>query len=111
VEVARMNDWEQVLRREFAAEDGSFLLRLRGLVWDDAAFAQLIAAMKQCAADYEGRTAIDRWVAEGFWFTSQFVLEHAGHPSFPRPGGNDGYEQACERLRDLCHWLFVGTRP
>ena len=107
-----MDDWEPVLRRELAAEDGSFLLRLRcELVWDDAAFARLTAAMERCAAAYESRGAIDRWVAEGFWFVAQFVPEHAGHPNFRRPGGVVGYEQACERLRDLCHWLFVGARP
>ena len=106
-----MDDWELVLRREFAAEDGSFLLRLRCLVWDDSAYARLTAAMERCAIAYESRSAIDRWVAEGFWFVEKFVPEHAGHPSFPQPGGVIGYEQACERLFDLCHWLFVGSRP
>ena len=106
-----MGDWEPVLRHEFAAGDGSFLLRLRGLAWDDAAFARLTAAMERCAAEYEGRAVIDRWVAEGFWFVGQFVPEHAGHPRFPRRGGSIGYEEACDRLRGLCHWLFAGARP
>ena len=106
-----MDDWEPVLRREFAAGADSFLLRLRGLEWDDEAFSRLTAAMAQCAAAHEGREVIGRWVTEGFWFVSQFIPEHAGHPRFPRPGGSAGYEPACERVRDLCHWLFVGSPP
>jgi hypothetical protein len=104
-----MDDFEPILRREFDAEEGSFLLQLRcDLVWDKAAFSRLVAAMEKCAVGHEGRQVIARWIAEGFWYLEKFVPEHCGHPAFPRRHGDEYYESAYERLRDLSYWLFVG---
>lgn len=45
--ISTMDETTKVLRREFDAEEGSFLLRLRGdLEWDRAAFTSLERAMR-----------------------------------------------------------------
>jgi hypothetical protein len=107
-----MTEYEPILRQEFAAEEGSFLLQLRcDLVWDQAAFLRLVGAMEQCARDHEGRQTIERWIAEGFWFCGQYIKNWSTHPSFPKPHGDTYYEEAYERLWDLSHWLFVGRSP
>lgn len=106
-----MEGYEATLRREFDAEEGTFLLRLRGeMAWDREAFSRLAEAMEACAADHAGRPVLARWVAEGFWYVSWFVPQWAGHPAFPRPD-EEYYSRACERLFDLASWLFTGDHP
>ena len=107
-----MTEYESILRSEFTAEDGSFLLRLRcDLIWDQAAFSRLVLAMEHCTAAHAGRESIERWVAEGFWYLEQFTPDWSTHPNFPRPHGEKYYEAAYQRLRDLSYWLFVGESP
>jgi hypothetical protein len=107
-----MTEYKPILRHEFTAADGSFLLQLRcDLTWDQAAFSRLVLAMEQCAAAHAGRDVIERWVAEGFWYLEQFVPDWSTHPNFPRPHGEKYYEAAYQRLRDLSYWLFVGDSP
>lgn len=103
-----MDDALTVLRREFGAAEGSFLLRLRGdLVWDRAAFSRLERAMRTACRRYEGRDDLPRWMAEGFYEISHVVTEWTGHPDFPRPA--ERYHQDClARLRDLADWFFRG---
>jgi hypothetical protein len=64
-----------VLRREFEAAEGSFLLCLRGddLGWDRTAFSRLEQAMRVVCAQYEGRDDRPRWMAEGFYEVSHQV--------------------------------------
>ncbi|WP_422925728.1 hypothetical protein [Singulisphaera sp. PoT] len=69
-----MDDFMAVLRREFEADEGSFLLTLRvQLEWERASFSRLVRAMELCAMAYEGRGDIEQWVANGFWYMEQFV--------------------------------------
>ncbi len=104
-----MDDALTVLRREFEAVEGSFLLRLRrDLVWDRAAFSRLEQAMRVACAHYEGHDDVPRWLAEGFYEVSQFVAEWTGHPNFPRPQPAQYYRDCLERLRDLADWFFRG---
>jgi hypothetical protein len=101
--------YELVLKHEFAAEEGSFLVQLRcNLHWDRDAFSRLITAMEQCAVDHQGRDHIERWIAEGFWYLERFTQEWSTHANFPRLHGEDYYQAAYEQLRDLSYWLFVG---
>jgi hypothetical protein len=107
-----MSDYKPTLRREFDAEEGTFLLRLRcDLEWDKEAFSRLVRAMEQCAVDHAGRESIERWIANGFWYTDRFVPEWSSHPGFPRPHGEWYYEAAYERLHALAYWLFFGESP
>jgi hypothetical protein len=107
-----MEDDESILRREFEAEDGSFLIQLRcELTWDKVAFSRLILAMEQCAVARQGKDVLERWIAEGFWYLEKFAQEWSTHEGFPRPHGEEYYEAAYERLRDLSYWLFVGASP
>jgi hypothetical protein len=101
-----------VLRREFAAEDGSFLIQLRpNLTWDKQAFSRLVTAMEACCQAYEGRDTMERWVVEGFWFMSWFVKDWTTHLNFPRPQPPEYHEKALERLNDLAYWFFSGHSP
>ena len=103
---------EEVLRAEFAAEDGSFLLQLRtDLTWDTAAFDRLTTAMLEVLRTTEYADQIPRWVAEGFWLLDTFVRDWSSHPDFPRPLPVEYYSAAYARLHDLAQWLFVGESP
>jgi hypothetical protein len=106
------SDWQDVLRKEFDASEGSFLLQLRcDLIWDKAAFTRLTNAMQACAAAHESCDLLPRWVADGFWYVNDFVKSHSTHPSFKRPFEVSYYESAYQRLWDLAYWLFSGTYP
>lgn len=98
-----------VLRHEFRAGEGSFLLALRTEYhWDRVAFTRLEQAMRSVAVEYADRDQIDRWLADGYYYVSTFVPGHTQHPDFPRPDP-DAYYQACiRRLRDLASWFFSG---
>lgn len=105
-------DYEAILRSEFSAEPGSFLLRLRSeLTWDAVAFSRLASCMEVCAAAYGGASSLPRWLAEGFWYCSHFIQEWSSHASFPREHAPDYYTAAYERLRNLAYWFFVGDSP
>jgi hypothetical protein len=98
-----------VLRREWDAEEGSFLLRLRGdLVWDRAAFSRMERAMRAVCAACQGREELPRRLAEGYHYVTHFVPEWTSHPHFPRPEPAEYYEDCLERLRDLADWFFRG---
>ena len=100
-----------VLRSEFDAADGSFLIQLRELHWDKVAFARLVAAMEECCIALNGVDTVDRWVAEGFWFLSWYVRSWSTHENFPREFSEDYYERAYGLLSDLAFFFFVGEHP
>lgn len=98
-----------VLRREFEAVEGGFLLRLRcDLAWDRAAFSRLEQAMRFACGQHERHDDVPRWMAEGFYEVSHFVAEWTSHPNFPRPEPAEYYQDCLERLRDLADWFFRG---
>ena len=73
-----------LLRHEFNAEEGSFLLQLRiDLLWNRHAFSQLEQAMRRVCAQQESREQLDRWLAEGYWYLSDFVPATSATPTFP----------------------------
>jgi hypothetical protein len=77
----------ELLRREFSAEDGTFLLQLRiDLHWDRQAFSRLEQAMRRVCARLESRDHLERWLAEGYWYLSDFVPSHTSHPNSPGQG-------------------------
>jgi hypothetical protein len=105
-------DYRVILRREFDAEDGSFLMSLRGeFVWNREAFSRLVNAMEACCRDTEGKETLDRWMAEGFWYLSTFVEGCATHDAFPKDEPAEYYEKAFQRLHDLAYWFFFGESP
>lgn len=99
----------EVLQSEFAAEPGSFLeagrLERR---WDHVAFQRLQRAMIEVCRELAGREALDRWIAEGFWFIERFVRDDCSHSDFPRPAC---YKAALERVESLSFWLFIDESP
>ncbi|MBG0831365.1 hypothetical protein HS041_26825 [Planomonospora sp. ID67723] len=106
-----MDDLEP-LRREFDAEDGSFLLQLRSdLHWDRQAFSRLEKTMRRVCAQQETEDRLDRWLVEGYWYMADFVPDWTGHPDFPRPEPTEYYEAALERLRDIQNWFVTGRSP
>lgn len=103
-----MDDLE-LLRHEFDAEEGSFLLQLRfDLHWDQDAFTRLEQAMRRVCAQQQERVQLDRWLVEGYWYLSEFVPGHTSHPDFPRSELPGNYEAAIQRLRDLQNWYVTG---
>lgn len=101
-----------LLRREFSAEEGSFLLQLRiDLHWDRDAFSRLEQAMRRTCAQQESQERLDRWLVEGYWYLSIFVPGHTSHPNFPRPEPIEYYDAAVQRLRDLQDWFVTGRSP
>jgi hypothetical protein len=101
-----------LLRREFDAEEGSFLLQLRcDLHWDKEAFSRLEQAMRQVCAQQENHDQLERWLVEGYWYLADFVPAHISHPNFPRPEPPEYYEAALERLHDLQNWFVSGRSP
>lgn len=103
----------QILKAEFDAEEGSFLLQLKGdFVWDTDAFDRLTGAMAQYCRESRGDSpTVERWLAEGFWFVPDWVPMWTSHPNFPRPYSKEYYDRAYERLHDLAFWFFVGESP
>jgi hypothetical protein len=100
-----------VLKREFDAEGGSFLLRVRSeLTWDWAAFHRLTSAMYDVADEARKKPSIDTWIANGFWFCDTWIKEWTVHPNFPRPPER-AYRDAIELIHDLCFFLFTGDSP
>jgi hypothetical protein len=98
-----------VLRREFDAEDGSFLMRLRGdLEWDRDAFTRLERAMRTACERARGNDCLDRWMTEGFYYVSTFVRDWTTHPTFPRPEPRRYHEDCLQRLADLADWFLRG---
>ncbi|MFE0174513.1 hypothetical protein ACFWZ2_19530 [Streptomyces sp. NPDC059002] len=98
-----------VLRREFAAQEGSFLLALRcELTWDRAAFTRLERAMRVACAYWQSSDKVDRWLADGFYEMATAVPSWTAHPDFPRPTPDTYYEACLERIGDLADWFFRG---
>jgi hypothetical protein len=101
-----------ILRREFAAEDSSFLIQLRGnLKWDKQAFLRLVTAMEQCCAEIENDERVDRWLADGFWYISWFAESWATHKNFPKEFPEEYYRDAFETLSMLAEYFFTGSHP
>ena len=101
----------EILKREFDAEDGSFLIRARSeLTWDGAAFRRLTSAMFDVASEDRGKPSIETWIASGFWFIDTWIGDWTGHPHFPRPPEAE-HGEAIQLIHDLCFYLFIGESP
>jgi tetratricopeptide (TPR) repeat protein len=99
------------LRREFNAEEGSFLIQARvRLEWDWDAFRRLTSAMYDVADAVKGQPSIETWIAQGFWFCDTFIRDWTSHPNFPRPP-EEAYRDALELLSNLASFLFTGGNP
>lgn len=99
-----------ILRREFDAEDGSFLIQLRcDFHWDKNAFQRLTQAMYEVAKDLENQDHLPKWVAHGFWFVEKFTSQWT-NPNFSAP--EKEYHENCLELLDyLGGYLFDGLSP
>ena len=82
-----MHEQLDLLRREFEADQGTFLLGLRGegLEWDKAAFSRFEKAMRWACEHFQDEDRLDRWMAEGSHYASWLVRDWTSHPHFPRP--------------------------
>jgi hypothetical protein len=55
------------------------------------------------------RDQLDRWIAEGFYYTSWFVRDWTSHPNFPRPDPEQYHNDCIRRIADLADWFFQGS--
>jgi hypothetical protein len=80
-----MHEHLDLLRREFEADQATFLLGLRGegLEWDKAAFSRFEKAMRRACEHFQNHGQLDRWMADGFYYACWFVREWTSHPNFP----------------------------
>ncbi len=102
---------EEILKREFDGEDGTFLIIARcELVWDWEAFKKLTRAMYDVAEKANNQNSIETWIANGFWFCDTWIRDWTSHPDFPRPE-KQAYEDAIELIHDLAYFLFSGESP
>ena len=70
----------KILKREFDAEKGSFLILARiELSWDWDAFRRLTSAMYDVADEVKGRPSVETWIAQGFWFCNDAALHHPSY--------------------------------
>jgi hypothetical protein len=107
-----MDNYLTVLRNEFEAGEGSFLIQLRPyLVWDEKSFNRLTAVMQECCQQTSKSETLDRWMAVGFWYIPSFVRDWTTHNRFPRARPPSSYEKAYERLDSLSYWFFFGESP
>src|SRR5689334_4982493 len=99
-----------ILKSEFEAEKGSFILQARRYEWDWDAFRRLTSAMYDVAEEVKGQPTIETWIAEGFWFCDTWIRGHTSHSNFPRPP-EDAYREALALLNHLASFLFTGQSP
>ena len=100
-----------ILRREFYAEEGSFLVQARvRLEWDWVAFRRLTSAMYDVADEVKGQPSIETWIAQGFWFCDTWIRDWTSHPNFPRPP-EEAHRDALALLNQLAGFLFMGQSP
>src|SRR5213592_3958868 len=101
----------QILKREFEAEKGSFILQARSRYeWDWDAFRRLTSAMYDVADEVKGQPSVETWIAQGFWFCDTWIRDHTSHPNFPRPP-EEAYRDALALLDELAYFLFMGQSP
>jgi hypothetical protein len=101
----------EILKSEFDAEEGSFLIQARvRLKWDWDAFRRMTSAMYDVADEVKGQSSIETWIAEGFWYCDTFIRDWTSHPNFPRPP-EEAYRNALELLSNLASLLFTGLNP
>src|SRR5580765_6679634 len=97
----------EILRSEFEAGSGSFLLQARSrYTWDWDAFHRLTSAMYDVADEVKGQSSIETWIAHGFWFCDTWIRDHTSHPCFPRPP-EAAYRDALALLDHLAYFLFT----
>lgn len=102
------DDWRAVLRHEFSAGEGSFLIRLRiDLTWDTEAFARLTAAMAECCSATAKDDELERWLAEGFWYLYFFTEGHTSHVSWADSPQRSEIEAGVDELGALADRFFV----
>jgi hypothetical protein len=99
---ANETDWRTVLKYEFEASEGSFVLQCRCGGRDKEAHARLFRAMIECCKSHEGQTHIERWIASGFHFLDSYM-------SYPCEGLEEKYfANAITNFSHLSYWLFEG---
>jgi hypothetical protein len=105
-----MREHLDLLRREFEADQGTFLgsLRGEGIEWDKAAFSRFEKAMRWACGHFQEEDRLDRWMADGFHYASWFVRDWTSHPNFPRPEPEHYYNDCIQRIGDLADWFFRG---
>ena len=101
----------EILKREFDAEKGSFLILARiERSWNWKAFRRLTSAMYEVADEVKGQPSIETWIAQGFWYCNTFIRDWTSHPNFPRPP-EGAYQDALRLLDELADFLFFGQSP
>ncbi len=107
-----MASYRDILRTEFSADEGSFLLVLHVWnIWDDEAFTRVTTAMWECCEDQEHQETVEHWLANGFWDMYGEVTGYLANPAARRVNSPEYYAKAVSSVFDLACWYFSGERP
>jgi hypothetical protein len=102
-------NWEEVLKTELTAADGSFLLTLRSEYrWDRARFSVLARALWACCRATCDEDQLPRWLAGGVWELCSGAPGIISHPDFHREHPEEYFERARELLMALGTEFFSG---
>lgn len=107
-----MKNENEFIINEFRAEDDSFLIKLRiEFLWDHKRFVKILKAMKNICISCKSNDSLERQIAEGFWYFSNFVKSWSSHENFPRQYRIEYYELAYELIFSFSDWYFTGNSP
>jgi hypothetical protein len=59
----------------------------------------------------EGKKAIERWIANGFWYLEKVAAQWSEHPTRVKSGEEAYHRNAFVRLGELAWWLLFGESP
>lgn len=104
---------EQLLH-ELEGEKDSFILRLRvDLEWDHTHILQVMRIMVEYITALESNVSLERHIARGFWFFTNFVKDWSSHEAFrsKNPYPEAYYQAVYELIFLLTDWYFSGECP
>jgi hypothetical protein len=69
----KMDNWREVLSKEFSGGEDSLLFAIYFGHWNSTAYERLVLAMQECCRALHGQEKIERWIVAGFYDLSQLV--------------------------------------
>lgn len=109
-----MDDLKSKLLYELQGEKNSFLISIRvHLEWDHSKLMDVLNLMYKYILNSEVNELLERDVANGFWFFSNFVKDWSSHEGFRHANqySEEYFNQAYEVIYFLSDWYFSGECP
>ncbi len=107
-------DITQQLLHELEGEKESFILHLRvDLDWDHVHLVKVFKLMVKYIQQLEPTAPLERHIASGFWFFTNFVKDWSSHDNFRSRNAYPElyYQGMYELIFLLTDWYFSGECP